>query len=225
MPIRPLLLGCLTLGITLTPVLPPYSLTVAQPTPTPAPAPNRAKEVGVINFFAGVSQRTLRQLITAVSELRQAGIDEILINFNSYGGDSDAGLAAYNYLQSLPITIRTHNLGYVASASVKIFCAGKIRTAAPQSHFLIHYGTLSTGNNLTALQIEGLLNASRNRGAFTTEILASCMGQGRGRVADLLRQEAVFSAKEAQDLGLVQQVLPQQPVNLSIRHQILIRDE
>jgi ATP-dependent protease ClpP protease subunit len=187
--------------------------------------PNRSQEVGVINFFAGVNQKSLRSLIVAVNELQQAGISDILINFNSYGGDSDAGLAAYNYLQSLPITIRTHNLGYVASASVKIFCAGKIRTAAPQSHFLIHYGTMSLGNNLTALQIQGLLNSSKNRSSFTTEILATCMGQSRDQITNFLRQEAVFSATEARQLGLVQQILPQQSVNLSIKHQILIRDE
>jgi ATP-dependent protease ClpP protease subunit len=192
---------------------------------SPPNLPLRPKEVGVINFFAGVSQRTLRQLITATSELRQAGMDEILINFNSYGGDSDAGLAAYNYLRSLPITIRTHNLGYVASASVKIFCAGKIRTTAPQSHFLIHYGTLSLGTSMTPLQLEGLLNASRNRGDFTTEILSTCMGQSQSRIQTLLRQEAVFNAKDAQDIGLVQQIIPQQPINLSVKHQVLIRDE
>jgi ATP-dependent protease ClpP protease subunit len=163
--------------------------------------PNRSQEVGVINFFAGVNQKSLRSLIVAVNELQQAGISDILI------------------------TIRTHNLGYVASASVKIFCAGKIRTAAPQSHFLIHYGTMSLGNNLTALQIQGLLNSSKNRSSFTTEILATCMGQSRDQITSFLRQEAVFSASEARQLGLVQQILPQQPVNLSIKHQILIRDE
>jgi ATP-dependent protease ClpP protease subunit len=157
--------------------------------------------------------------------MRAAGVDEILINFNSYGGDSDAGLAAYNYLKSLPMTIRTHNLGYTASASVKIFCAGKIRTAAPQSHFLIHYGTLSLGTALTPLELTGIINAARNRGNFTTEILSDCMGQSRTRVAGMLRDEAVFSADEAKREGLVQQIITTQPVPLSLKNQVLIRDE
>lgn len=219
----------LSLAVTMGVFLPGMALTppmrLSQANTQSNTPPVKPKEVGVINFFAGVNQRSLRSLISAVTELRVAGAEEILINFNSYGGDSDAGLAAYNYLKSLPIPIRTHNLGFTASASVKIFCAGSIRTAAPQSHFLIHYGTLTLGPSLTPPEVLGALNASRNRGNFTTEILADCMGQSRNRVTDMLRDEAVFNAKEARQFGLIQQILTNQPVPLSVKNQVLIRDE
>lgn len=54
------------------------------------------------------------------------------------GGECSYGFSLYNFLISLPVVVRTHNLGTVESMGNIIFLAGERRTACEYSKFLFH---------------------------------------------------------------------------------------
>ena len=43
----------------------------------------------------------------------------------------------YNYLKTLPYIVHTRNIGYVESAAILPFLAGRIRSAEPMSKFTL----------------------------------------------------------------------------------------
>ena len=54
------------------------------------------------------------------------------------GGECSYGFSLYNFLVSLPVPVKTHNLGTVESMGNIIFLAGELRTACHYSKFLFH---------------------------------------------------------------------------------------
>ncbi|WP_155837415.1 ATP-dependent Clp protease proteolytic subunit [Herminiimonas sp. CN] len=50
-------------------------------------------------------------------------------------GSTDQGFALYNFLRSLPIPLKTHNIGDVESIAVVVFLASTKRFTCPHSRF------------------------------------------------------------------------------------------
>lgn len=71
---------------------------------------------------------------------------------SSYGGDLASGLALANVIAASPIPVHTHNAGHVGSVAILPFLAGRVRTASPDSVFLLHgtqgsfYGNVGIAN-------------------------------------------------------------------------------
>lgn len=91
-----------------------------------------------IHFLCPVNTATVGQLqnhcLTALSQ----GATELNIHISSQGGETAAGFTAYNFLKSLPVTVRTHNISNVESIANIVFLAGSERFANPLSRFLLH---------------------------------------------------------------------------------------
>lgn len=91
-----------------------------------------------IHFICPVTASAVSQLqghcLTAMSQ----GATEINIHISSRGGETDCGFAAYSFLKSLPVPVRTHNISNVESIANIIFLAGSERIASPISRFLLH---------------------------------------------------------------------------------------
>src|SRR3989338_1039698 len=97
----------------------------------------------LINLYAGVSEKTVNDLINFVTQ--QIAIqtvenpyDELIIQISSSGGSSDHGLLAYNFLKQIGIKKTTIGMGNVDSAAVMLFCAGDKRIAMPSCRFVLH---------------------------------------------------------------------------------------
>lgn len=91
-----------------------------------------------IHFLCPVSTATVGQLQNHCLTALAQGATEINIHISSQGGETTAGFTAYNFLKSLPITIRTHNISNVESIANILFLAGAERFANPLSRFLLH---------------------------------------------------------------------------------------
>lgn len=91
-----------------------------------------------IHFLCPVNTATVGQLqnhcLTALSQ----GATELNIHISSQGGETAAGFTAYNFLKSLPVTVRTHNISNVESIANIVFLAGSERFANQLSRFLLH---------------------------------------------------------------------------------------
>src|SRR3989338_3075502 len=97
----------------------------------------------LINLYAGVSEKTVNDLINFVTQqiaiqTVENPLDEIIIQISSSGGSSDHGLLAYNYLRQLSIKKTVIGMGNVDSAAVMIFCAGDQRLAMQSCRFTLH---------------------------------------------------------------------------------------
>ncbi|RFS80340.1 Clp protease [Leclercia adecarboxylata] len=91
-----------------------------------------------VHFLTPVSAATVINLQNCCLGALQQGATEINIHLSSQGGDTAAGFSAYNFLKSLPVTLRTHNISNVESIANIIFLAGSERSANPISRFLLH---------------------------------------------------------------------------------------
>lgn len=85
-------------------------------------------------------------------ELEAAGVRDLDIHIDSYGGDVSAGWAIYNVLQDWPGTVTTYADGYVCSAAIYPFLAGERRVANPMSAFFLHQAWGSRSGNADELR-------------------------------------------------------------------------
>ncbi len=160
----------------------------------------------VINFSVYVSKESVALLMSTVGKLMAQGHKDFLLLINSDGGDSEAAIAAYNYLSSLPVTIRTHNISTVKSAATEIYCAGSYRTASPNSTFLLHNGTATYAPNITIEQTNGYYNWHKLVLTLRHKIFSTCAGISEKETRDIYDKESVFNAAEAKNIGFVNEV-------------------
>ncbi|MCU9948507.1 ATP-dependent Clp protease proteolytic subunit [Pseudomonas sp. PDM13] len=92
----------------------------------------------IVHFTAPINSTTSGQLIERCTQAVQQGADELVIKIATMGGECSYGFSLYNFLISLPIPVRTHNLGTVESMGNIIFLAGQRRSACQHSKFLFH---------------------------------------------------------------------------------------
>lgn len=92
----------------------------------------------VVTFTAPINSSTCGQLIRKCSEALNAEPTELILKITTMGGECSYAFTLYNFLRSLPIPVRTHNLGTVESMGNIIFLAGERRSACTHSKFLHH---------------------------------------------------------------------------------------
>lgn len=97
-----------------------------------------------IHFLCPVNTATVGQLqnhcLTALSQ----GATELNIHISSQGGETAAGFTAYNFLKSLPVAVRTHNISNVESiANIVFWLAQNVsQTHYQDSCYILYYGAL-----------------------------------------------------------------------------------
>ena len=97
-------------------------------------------------FYHGqVSPAGVRNVESLLTQALQEGDPAIVLCLASGGGDVNAGVGLYNFIQMLPMKVHTHAAGLCASIAVTILLAGEKRTAAPVSAFSTHAATFSEG--------------------------------------------------------------------------------
>ena len=179
-------------------------------------ATNIEEKTVIINlFYNNLDYKALDKLMIEFHRWIRAGFKDFLLVINSSGGDLDTGIAAYNYLESLPITLRTHNIAQTSSAATLIYCAGDIRTASYHSSFLLHNGTSTYPSQLTPREIAGSVEHIQMKQQFSRSIISACTGEREREIERIFDAESVFNAFDAQRLGLVHEVrnITSEPAN------------
>lgn len=174
--------------------------------PKVPPQSTDTKRTIVINFSGNVSSESVALLMQNISVWMLSGYKDFLLLINSNGGDLDSSIAAYNYLSSLPVTIRTHNLSVVKSAAIYIYCAGSNRTASPNSIFLVHNGTANYSDGQTIGELNGTNQWYKLALISGHKIFSICAGITEKQSRNIFYSESVFSATEAKNVGFVNEV-------------------
>jgi ATP-dependent Clp protease protease subunit len=147
----------------------------------------------------------MAQLITL--ESMDPGRD-ILIYINSPGGSMTSMMAIYDTMQYIQPEIQTYCLGQAASAAAVLLAAGTKgkRFALPNARILIHQPAVESGYGQSSdLEIQAR-EILRMRSAMEM-IIARHTGQDEDRVRRDIERDKFFSAHEAQEYGLVDEVL------------------
>jgi ATP-dependent Clp protease protease subunit len=138
---------------------------------------------------------------------------DIHLYINSPGGSVSAGLAIYDTMQYITCDVATYCIGQAASMGAVLLCAGAKgkRSCLPHSRVMIHQPLAGTEGTTTEILIHVKEFARYKR--ILNEILVRHTGQTLEKVEKETDRDKFLSAKEAQEYGLVDNVLDRLTAN------------
>ncbi len=157
--------------------------------------------IGEINHVS--SARIMMQMLYLEDQKRG---QEVSLYINSPGGAVDDTLALYDTMQFISSKIATFCIGRAYSGAAVLLCSGAPgrRHILPHAKVMIHqpYGGVSGQTTDVQIQAEQIIKAKRT----LNEIVAKHSGQTVEQVAKDGERDKFFSAEEAKEYGLVDEV-------------------
>lgn len=170
--------------------------------------PNHSAEVYIFGdivasawFLDETSPDSFRRELQA---LAADGVTELNVHVDSYGGAISAGWAIYNVLKDFPGRVSTFADGFVASAAVYPFLAGKRRAANPMSAFFLHQAWCCSAGN--AEELRKTADDLEKQNTIGLEAFAAA-GMDKEKILALEKDETWLTANEALELGLATEIL------------------
>jgi ATP-dependent Clp protease protease subunit len=151
---------------------------------------------------------TIQKILFLVTENKSA---DIHMYINSPGGSVSATLALYDCMQFVDCAINTYCMGLAASGAAILLAAGAKgkRYALPNSKVMIHQPYGQVGGQVSDIEIQATeILKERDR---LNHILAGHTGQSIEAIAKETDRDRYFTAIEAKEFGLVDDVLAKPP--------------
>jgi ATP-dependent Clp protease protease subunit len=138
---------------------------------------------------------------------------DIHLYINSPGGSVSAGLGIYDTMQYVTCDVATYCIGQCASMGAVLLAAGARgkRNALPHSRVMIHQPLAGTEGTTTEILIHAKEFVRLKK--ELNEILVKHTGQTLDRIEKETDRDKFMSAKEAQDYGIVDNVLERLPAS------------
>ncbi|WBB47775.1 ATP-dependent Clp protease proteolytic subunit [Verrucosispora sp. WMMA2044] len=132
---------------------------------------------------------------------------DITLYINSPGGSVSAGMAVYDTMRFVRNDVATLALGLAGSMGQFLLCAGTAgkRYALPHTRILMHQpsgGMGGTASDIT-IQAENMLHVKRTM----QELIAQHSGRTLAEIQRDWDRDRWFTAEEARDYGLIDQVV------------------
>jgi ATP-dependent Clp protease protease subunit len=164
-------------------------------------SPETGGQAPITDYLANV---TIQKLLFLQYENRN---QEIHFYINCPGGSVTATLAIYDTMLYMECPISTYCMGLAASGAAIILAAGSKnkRFALPNSKVMIHQPWGQVGGQVSDIEIQAL-EIEKER-ARLNEILAFHTGQPVDRIALETDRDRYFTAQEAKEFGLVDEVI------------------
>ena len=158
--------------------------------------------VGEINHQTATA--TIMRLLYLQNQ--KAGVD-INLYINSYGGSVDDTLAIYDTIQFLDCEVATYCIGRAMSGAALILAAGTPtkRFSLPHAKIMIHqpYGGVTGQTTDVQIQAEEIIKTKET----LNNIFSRHTGQSTDQVMKDSERDKYFSAHEARDYGIVDEVI------------------
>ena len=162
--------------------------------------------IGEINYSSAA--RIIMQMLYLENQKRGQDIN---LYINSPGGSVDDTLAIYDTMRFISSDVQTYCIGRAYSGGSVLLSAGTKgkRHILPHAKVMIHqpYGGVTGQTTDIQIQAEQIIKAKHT----LAEILADHTGQDVERVIADGERDKFFTAKEALEYGLVDEVFEQQP--------------
>lgn len=168
-------------------------------------SPETGGQAAITDYLANV---TIQKLLYLQYENKN---QEIHFYINCPGGSVTATLAIYDTIQFMECPIATYCMGIAASGAAVLLAAGTKgrRFALPNSKVMIHQPWGQVGGQITDIEIQATeIYKERTR---LNEILARHTGQPIERIEKETDRDRYFSAMEAKEFGLVDEVIQKIP--------------
>ncbi len=157
--------------------------------------------IGEINYSSAA--RIMMQMLYLENQKKSQDIN---LYINSPGGSVDDTLAIYDTMQFISSEVATYCIGRAYSGGAVLLAAGqpKKRYILPHAKVMIHqpYGGVTGQTSDIQIQAEQIIRAKQT----LNEILARHCGQPVERVAKDGERDKFFTAAEAKEYGLVDEV-------------------
>jgi len=164
-------------------------------------SPETGGHAPITDYLANI---TIQKLLFLQYENRN---QEIHFYINCPGGSVTATLAIYDTMQYMDCPISTYCMGMAASGAAIILAAGSKnkRFALPNSKVMIHQPWGQVGGQVSDIEIQATeIMKERHR---LNEILVMHTGQPIDRIERETERDRYFTAQEAKDFGLVDEVI------------------
>jgi ATP-dependent protease ClpP protease subunit len=170
------------------------------------PATEPAASVRTHYFMQTSNEGALADLEDEIDKSIEDGATEILIVLTSPGGSLLPMLEFYRKLVALPVKLRTHAVGPVASAGTILMLAGAERSAEPTANFMFHPVSMRLDGPVDAYQS---LVIERRRQLF--ELTMHNIYRERTRfdedtIARFGREELWFDVSKAIECGVIDRI-------------------
>ncbi|WP_141015671.1 ATP-dependent Clp protease proteolytic subunit [Nocardioides sambongensis] len=132
---------------------------------------------------------------------------DIFLHINSPGGSVDAGMAIYDTMNYIPNDVATVGMGLAASMGQFLLCAGAKgkRYALPHARIMMHQPSSGMGGSASDIKIQA--QQSLHIKKVLLDLIAEHTGQTVEQVTEDADRDRWFTAKEAREYGLVDQVI------------------
>lgn len=169
-------------------------------------SPETGGDPRITDYLANI---TIQKLLYLVTENKTA---DVHMYINSPGGSVSATLAMYDTMQFMECPINTYCMGMAASGAAILLAAGTKgkRYALPHSKVMIHQPYGQVGGQVSDIEIQA--NEILRERQRLNEILAKHTGQPIEKVAEATDRDRYYTALEAKEFGLVDDVLTKAPI-------------
>jgi ATP-dependent Clp protease, protease subunit len=132
---------------------------------------------------------------------------DIFLHINSPGGSVDAGMAIYDTMNYIPNDVATVGMGLAASMGQFLLCAGTKgkRYALPHARIMMHQPSSGMGGSASDIKIQA--QQSLHIKKVLLELIAQHTGQTVEQVENDADRDRWFTAEQAMEYGLVDQVV------------------
>jgi ATP-dependent Clp protease protease subunit len=155
---------------------------------------------------------TIQKLLYLVTENKSA---DIHMYINSPGGSVSATLALYDTMQFIDCPVNTYCMGLAASGAAILLAAGAKgkRFCLPNSKVMIHQPYGQVGGQVSDIEIQA--NEILKERERLNQILAYHTGQPIETIAAATDRDKYYTAQEAKEFGLVDEVFLKNPPALA----------
>ena len=136
---------------------------------------------------------------------------DIHMYINSPGGSVTATMAIYDTMQFLECDVSTYCVGLAASGGAVLIAGGtaKKRFTLPHAKMMIHQPYGEVGGQVSDIEIQA--NEIVKERQRLNEIIAAHTGQPIDRIERETDRDRYFSAQEAKEFGMVDEVISKVP--------------
>jgi ATP-dependent Clp protease protease subunit len=170
---------------------------------------NKLFEERIIFLGVQVDDASANDVMAQLITLESIDPDrEIMMYINSPGGSMTSMMAIYDTMQFIQPEIQTCCLGQAASAAAVLLAAGSKgkRMALPNARILIHQPAIESGYGQSSdLEIQAR-EILRMRTSME-KVLATHTGKDEDQIRRDIERDKFFTAAEAKEYGLVDEVL------------------
>lgn len=158
-----------------------------------------------------VDDFSCQNLIKGLHALEQEGQDPIIINWFSYGGDWDAGMAMYDYIKTCSSYVTIRCFGRVRSMGTIVLQAADERLLSKNCLFLLHYGTAASSET-HAKDFEMYAEELKKSNSIMEDIYLESIREkkprfSRERLQELIRFDKYLKPEEVIEIGLADGII------------------